>query len=133
MQKEPYHYLRFEKESRYYELRLSKDLFEDWTLTTSNGRIKSKLGQSRTQAFDTFTEALTQLYATAELRHQRLYQMKRYMVDDIVYAFLLLHLCSHAAYKSKEKTKRKKTSINKPNRMRAIPTGGIMNQGCFMF
>ncbi len=58
--KEPYHYLRFEKDSRYYELRLTQDLLEDWTLITSNGRVKSKLGNSRTQAFGTFNEALTQ-------------------------------------------------------------------------
>lgn len=29
--------MRFEKESRYYLLRLEKDLLEDWTITASNG------------------------------------------------------------------------------------------------
>jgi predicted DNA-binding WGR domain protein len=85
IQKEPYHFLRFEKESRYYEIRLSKDLLEDWILIISNGRIKSKLGQSRTQAFKTFHEALTQLYVSMELRHRRFYQMKHYKLDSVVF------------------------------------------------
>ncbi|MFT4060590.1 MAG: hypothetical protein QM652_13730 [Legionella sp.] len=49
--KECYHELRFEKDSRYYVIRLSKDLLDDWVLTLINGRIKSKLGQIRTLVF----------------------------------------------------------------------------------
>ena len=45
---EYYHAARFEKESRYYVIRLSKDLLEDWVITLVNGRIKSKLGQTET-------------------------------------------------------------------------------------
>ncbi|MFO9588748.1 hypothetical protein SDB66_13185 [Legionella pneumophila serogroup 6] len=44
---EVYHEARFEKDKRYYVLRLEKDLLDDWTITAINGRIKSKLGQRR--------------------------------------------------------------------------------------
>ena len=50
-QNELYHAARFEKETRYYVIRLENDLFGDWIITASNGRIKSKLGQTRIIAF----------------------------------------------------------------------------------
>ncbi|KTC84364.1 WGR domain-containing protein [Legionella drozanskii] len=109
---EPYHYLRFEKDSRYYELRLTQDLLNDWILITSNGRIKSKLGQSRTQAFNTFGEALTQLYSAIKLRHQRQYNIARYLIEDLIYFFILLHHASHFASKRKgDKERKKSTSL----------------------
>jgi hypothetical protein len=37
--KECYHAARFEKDSRYYMVRLSKDLLGDWVLILINGRI----------------------------------------------------------------------------------------------
>ncbi len=51
---EVYHEARFEKDKRYYVLRLEKDLLDDWTITAINGRIKSKLGQRRILAFSTY-------------------------------------------------------------------------------
>jgi predicted DNA-binding WGR domain protein len=133
LQKEPYHYLRFEKESRYYEIRLSRDLFEDWTLITSNGRIKSKLGQSRTQAFNSFNEALAQLYASMALRHQRLYQMKRHLIEDVIYALLLLHLSFDLASNSKAKIIRKKATTKTSNRRQITHKERNLHQGCFLF
>lgn len=133
IQKEPYHYLRFEKESRYYEIRLCRDLFDDWTLITNNGRIKSKLGQSRTQPFSSFNEALAQLYASVELRHHRLYQMKRYLVEDVIYALLLLHLRSNLASNSKAKIIRKKTTTKISNRKQFNHKEGTSHQRCFLF
>lgn len=48
---EVYHEARFEKDKRYYVLRLEKDLLDDWTITAINGRIKSKLGQKKNIGF----------------------------------------------------------------------------------
>jgi hypothetical protein len=46
-QKELFHAARFEKETRYYVIRLENDLLGDWIITASNGRIKSKLGRTQ--------------------------------------------------------------------------------------
>ncbi|WP_416209958.1 WGR domain-containing protein [Legionella sp. PATHC038] len=116
LKKEPYHYLRFEKESRYYELRLTQDLLEDWILITSNGRIKSKLGQSRTQAFNTFDDALTHFYAAVKLRFKRHYQIQSYLVENLIYTFLMLHLTSHSRVKSRDRIKTEKSTTNTSNK-----------------
>ncbi len=89
--KEPFHYLRFEKDSRYYELRLQQDLLSDWILILSNGRIKSKLGQTRTIAFETYNDALEFFYSTVKTRAQRFYQLKNCVIDDLLYISLLLN------------------------------------------
>lgn len=82
--KELYHAARFEKDTRYYVIRLSKDLLEDWVVTLINGRIKSKLGQSRTLAFANFNEAYDSFCQQAQVRHQRGYQLKTFDCDDIL-------------------------------------------------
>ena len=71
-QKELYHAARFEKETRYYVIRLENDLLGDWIITASNGRIKSKLGQTRTIAFSNFTEAFDHFCIMAEIEIQSL-------------------------------------------------------------
>ncbi|MCW8419957.1 MULTISPECIES: WGR domain-containing protein [Fluoribacter] len=86
--KERYHSARFEKDTRYYVIRLSKDLLEDWVITLINGRIKSKLGQSRTLAFANFNEAFDSFCQQAKIRHQRGYHLKTFDCDN----HLLLHL-----------------------------------------
>ena len=86
--KERYHAARFEKDTRYYVIRLSKDLLEDWIITLINGRIKSKLGQSRTLAFANFNEAFDSFCQQAKIRHQRGYHLKTFDCDN----HLLLHL-----------------------------------------
>jgi hypothetical protein len=92
--KELYHSARFEKDTRYYVIRLSKDLLEDWVITLINGRIKSKLGQSRTLAFANFNEAFDSFCKLAKIRHQRSYQLKTFDCDN----HLLLHLLSFSVY-----------------------------------
>jgi hypothetical protein len=95
--KELYYCARFEKDTRYYVIRLSKDLLEDWVITLINGRIKSKLGQSRTLAFANFNEAFDSFCQQAKIRHQRGYQLKNFDCDN----HLLLHLLPfsvHAGY-----------------------------------
>lgn len=86
--KEQYHAARFEKDTRYYVIRLSKDLLEDWVITLINGRIKSKLGQSRTLAFANFNEAFDSFCQQAKIRHQRGYHLKTFDCGN----YLLLHL-----------------------------------------
>ncbi|HHZ4597752.1 TPA: WGR domain-containing protein [Legionella pneumophila] len=85
---EAYHDARFEKDTRYYVIRLSKDLLEDWVITLINGRIKSKLGQSRTLAFAHFNEAFEHFCLLTKVRLQRGYQLKTFACDNA----LLLHL-----------------------------------------
>ena len=80
--KERYHAASFEKDTRYYVIRLSKDLLEDWIITLINGRIKSKLGQSRTLAFANFNEAFDSFCQQAKIRHQRGYHLKTFNCDN---------------------------------------------------
>ncbi|WP_133141282.1 hypothetical protein [Legionella waltersii] len=91
--KECYHEARFEKETRYYVLRLSKDLLGDWAITLINGRIKSKLGQSRTLAFADYYDAFDRFCILANVRYQRSYQLKTVACDN----GLLVHLLSFIA------------------------------------
>lgn len=85
---ETYHAARFEKGTRYYCVRLTKDLLDDWIITITNGRINSRLGQSRTLAFQQFTDTFEQFCLLAKLRHQRGYQCTSYQSD----AYLFLNL-----------------------------------------
>lgn len=133
LKKEPYHYLRFEKESRYYELRLDQDLLEDWTLITSNGRIKSKLGQSRTQAFSTYYEALMQLYSAIDQRYKRHYLIKRFFVEDQIYTLLLLNQTLHQASNKNLEIQSKKSPPDKSNMIRMDRKVANSNQFCFVF
>ncbi|HAU0908753.1 TPA: WGR domain-containing protein [Legionella pneumophila] len=89
---ECYHAARFEKESRYYVIRLTKDLLDDWVIILTNGRIKSKLGQNRTLAFNNFNEGLNYFCALAKIRHQRGYHLKYIDCDNDLTLFLLPYL-----------------------------------------
>lgn len=91
---EHYHSARFEKGSRYYVIRLSKDLLEDWVITLVNGRIKSRLGQSRTLAFVNFSEGFEHFCDLAKIRHQRGYKLKTITCDN----HLMLHLLPIMVY-----------------------------------
>jgi hypothetical protein len=77
-----YHAARFEKEPRYYVIRLSKDLLEDWVITVINGRIKSRLGQTRTLAFADFNEGFDAFCALAKLRTLRGYTLRTIACDN---------------------------------------------------
>jgi len=88
---EAYHEARFEKDTRYYVIRLSKDLLDDWIIILINGRVKSKLGQSRTLAFTHFNEAFEHFCLLAKVRHQRDYQLKTFTCDNHLLVHLLLY------------------------------------------
>ncbi|HGF0852540.1 TPA: hypothetical protein ACF74G_000203 [Legionella pneumophila] len=80
---EVYHEARFEKDKRYYVLRLEKDLLDDWTITAINGRIKSKLGQRRILAFSTYTNAFAQFLIMIKIRYQHNYRLKILYSENI--------------------------------------------------
>jgi hypothetical protein len=54
-------YIRFEKDTRYYELRLDKNLFDCWSITRINGRINTRLGSCKHEHFDCLSEAVARL------------------------------------------------------------------------
>lgn len=111
--KEVYQAIRFEKESRYYVIRLEKDLLEDWTITAINGRIKSKLGQSRTHAFVSYGEAMEEFCTLAKIRYQRGYWPKSFTSDSALLVHLLLFLLQTEETPPKRKTTAKKRESSK--------------------
>ncbi|BCA97310.1 hypothetical protein TUM19329_36710 (plasmid) [Legionella antarctica] len=117
--KELYQCARFEKDMRYYVIRLSKDLLEDWVITLINGRIKSKLGQSRTLAFANFNEAFNSFCQLAKIRHHRGYQLKIFDCDNP----LLLHLLPFSVHAmSNEKAYEAKIMQNVNSQRMKSPT-----------
>jgi hypothetical protein len=109
---EDYHAARFEKDTRYYVIRLSKDLLEDWVITLVNGRINSKLGQSRTLAFANFYEGFEHFCALANIRHLRGYQLKTISFDN----HLILHLLPFLANTEDKKKLSATKTIKSTNR-----------------
>ena len=91
-----YHEMRFEKDSRYYVIRLEKDLLGDWTIMAINGRIKSKLGQSRTFAYDDFEQAFDNFCLFVKVRHQRKYQLTSYKTRNPLFLHWLIALLNTA-------------------------------------
>jgi hypothetical protein len=61
-------------------------------ITLINGRIKSKLGQSRTLAFANFNEAFDSFCQQVKIRHQRGYHLKTFDCDNHPLLLLLLFL-----------------------------------------
>ncbi len=104
--KEVYHAARFEKDRRYYVLRLEKDLLGDWTIRAINGRIKSKLGQSRTLAFPSFSDAFVCLCAMGKHRFQRGYSLKTIACENRIFLHLLPYLDPYEADTNQSKKKK---------------------------
>ncbi|HAU1484597.1 TPA: WGR domain-containing protein [Legionella pneumophila] len=119
-----YHAARFEKDSRYYVIRLSKDLLDDWVITLTNGRIKSKLGQSRTLAFTDFNEGWEHFCALAKVRHQRGYVLKNLSCDN----YLILHLLPYfIADLEKRPLPERKTFKNTKQRKKGETAPALIN------
>ncbi|HDV5786139.1 TPA: WGR domain-containing protein [Legionella pneumophila] len=91
--RECFHTARFEKATRYYVIRLEQDLLGDWTLCVSNGRIKSRLGQSRIIAFECFADACEHFCLMAKERNQRGYHLVSYDTEDLLYQTMVLWAC----------------------------------------
>jgi len=66
--------IRFEKDTRYYTIRLEQDLLEDWVVAITYGRINSRLGQSKILAFDEFEQAYAHFKKICQIRHKRQYR-----------------------------------------------------------
>ena len=62
---------RWEKDSRYYLLRLERDLFGAWVLTRVWGRKQTALGQLRREPFDSQIQGLAQLGKEEKRRQGR--------------------------------------------------------------
>ena len=68
----PWRFARFERETRYYELRLQQDLF-GWVIVKVWGRKESRLGQMRTTPCSSFLEASRLWDAGVRARERRGY------------------------------------------------------------
>ncbi|CAI8982354.1 WGR domain-containing protein [Methylocaldum szegediense] len=66
--------LRWEKETRYYEIHLQQDLWGSWVLTRIWGRRGSPMGQVRRAPFECYAEAMKQLTAVQSQRKRRGYE-----------------------------------------------------------
>lgn len=62
-------YVRFERETRYYELRLQRDLF-GWVVVKAWGRKSTRLGQARCTSCSDYNEAV-RVWDTETRRRQR--------------------------------------------------------------
>lgn len=133
LKSEPFHFIRFEKESRYYELRIVKDLLGDWTLISANGRIKSKLGQSRIQAYNSFNEVLIQFYHSIKLRHQRHYHITHFIVEDYLYLALLINLTTNLHLLHKVRINNAKPACRNLNKEQVDLKKSNTAQSCFLF
>jgi predicted DNA-binding WGR domain protein len=65
-------FARFERETRYYELRLQRDLF-GWIVLKAWGRKSTRLGQARTTPCSDFQEAVRVWDAGIRQRQRRGY------------------------------------------------------------
>lgn len=93
---EVYQAARFEKDTRYYVIRLEKDLFDYWTITIVGGRIKSKLGQSRTIAFPDFSDTFQHFCALSKQHQQRGYQVTSLSCHAPLFLIFILTLSTSA-------------------------------------
>jgi predicted DNA-binding WGR domain protein len=66
--------LRWEKETRYYEVHLQQDLWGSWVLTRIWGRRGSPMGQVRRAPFASYAEAMKQLAVVRSQRQRRGYE-----------------------------------------------------------
>jgi len=66
--------LRWEKETRYYEIHLQKDLWGSWVLIRIWGRRGSPMGQIRRVPCASYAEAVKQLAAVQIQRQRRGYE-----------------------------------------------------------
>lgn len=121
--RECFHTARFEKATRYYVIRLEQDLLGDWTLCVSNGRIKSRLGQSRIIAFECFSDACEYFFLMAKEQNQRGYHPVSYDTEDFLYQTMVLWAC--IAEKPVTAPKRKDTTYKKQDRSPSRPTPAV--------
>ncbi|MBL8252370.1 MAG: WGR domain-containing protein [Candidatus Competibacter sp.] len=69
--------LRWEKSSRYYEVRLGQDLWGQWIITRTWGRIGTALGRQSDLLCLSYQNGLQQVEAAKQRRRQRGYALVR--------------------------------------------------------
>jgi hypothetical protein len=67
--------LRFERDTRYYQLHLEQDLWGAWILTRVNGRRDSRLGRALMTWPGSFESGLSALAESAKRRRLRGYSL----------------------------------------------------------
>jgi hypothetical protein len=67
--------LRFERDTRYYQLHLEQDLWGSWILTRVNGRRNSRLGRALMTWPGSFESGLSALAESAKRRRLRGYSL----------------------------------------------------------
>jgi hypothetical protein len=71
-------YLRFEKDTRFYELRLELDLLGHWVISAINGRKGSRLGKMVIHYYETKFEADIEFVKMMNYRvNRRKYKLQR--------------------------------------------------------
>ena len=68
--------LRWERETRYYEVHLHQDLWGGWVVTRVWGRRGTALGQLRRAPCASYAEALERLAAITRQRERRGYERR---------------------------------------------------------
>jgi len=73
--------LRFEndKNQRYYEVHLQKDLFNLWSVTRVWGRKRSALGQVRHMPHETYLSAIQDIDTVIRQRRNKGYKLQQYI------------------------------------------------------
>lgn len=66
--------LRWEKESRYYEIHLQQDLWGDWVLTRIWGRRGSPMGRMKHMPCPSYDDAVAKLSNVRNQRKRRGYE-----------------------------------------------------------
>ena len=65
--------VRWETDTKYYEVRLGQDLFDDWVLMVARGRKQSRLGALRTIYVVTAEEGIKKIEMLETVRTRRGY------------------------------------------------------------
>ena len=89
--KETWHAIRFEKDTRYYAMRLEKDLLDDWIIIVIKGRSQTKLGQIRTLAFACYSDAFDHFCGMIQVRLKRHYHLRSYQGGNSLFLQLLAY------------------------------------------
>jgi len=71
MMMDPYRFSRFERGTRYYELRVQQDIFGQWVLLKIWGRKGTALGHMRTFAYPSHADAVLQWEVGLQTRLKR--------------------------------------------------------------
>lgn len=125
--KETYRFIRFEKDSRYYSMCIENDLLDDWIIVITNGRIKTKLGQTRKFAFTSYSDAFDYFCEVIQVRLKRHYKLTSFLGDDPLLINIMVYaptvqkdILSNTAQPTLTK-KPRQTKVRVPNTFHSSP------------